>query len=70
MYDSRLSTEVDVYKIGNPDMYGATALAWYDASKFSSLSAAYKADAALSSHLNELAKPNWYTTNVRHLSCI
>ncbi len=34
MYDTRLSVNVDVYKFGNPDMYGATALAWYDASNF------------------------------------
>ena len=33
MYDKLLSTDVQVYKIGNPDCFGAQAVLWYDGSQ-------------------------------------
>lgn len=65
MHDGRLSVDVDVYKIGNPDMYGANALAWY---KGDGDLAAYAKDTSLSANLDALSKAGWYTTNIRHLT--
>lgn len=64
MYDNRLSVNVDVYKIGNPDQFGAHALAYY---KGDGDLDAYKNVPSLSAHVSELSAAGWYTTNVRYL---
>ena len=61
MHDSRLSVDVDVYKIGNPDMYGAIALAYY---KGDGNMDAYAKDSVLSN----ITGPAWYTTAMRYLT--
>ena len=64
MYDNRLSVNVDVYKIGQPDQFGAHVLAYY---KGDGKLSAYAENQSLSAHLNELSAASWYTTSIRHL---
>lgn len=64
MHDNRLSVDVDVYKIGQPDQFGAHVLAYY---KGDGNLCAYAENQSLSAHLNELSTASWYTTSIRHL---
>lgn len=58
MYDTLLSSAVDVYKIGQPDRYGAHALIYYSGD-----GKAFKDVPELSS----ITGPAWLTTNITRL---
>ena len=57
MYDTLLSTKVDLYQIGLPDPFGANSLIWYDGSKTD-----YTGELSV---LN--GNPMWMTINIKRL---
>jgi hypothetical protein len=61
IYDTYLSTNVDLYQIGLPDPFGANALIWFDNS---TSSITYPDNSPLSA-LN--GKKMWMTINITRL---
>ena len=65
MYDTYLSTDVDVYQFGIPDTFGCNTLIYYKGD--SPLFDKYKDDPKLSAEYCSLSNCMWMTVNARRL---
>lgn len=65
MFDTLLSTDVDVYQFGLPDCFGCNTLIYYKGD--SPLYNKYKDDPKLSAQYAELSSSMWLTVNAKRL---